>query len=317
MLNFYDCYELINQYYYFNETIKPKVYIPIKQKPRVCIFCGKSDSETPFRKKAHIIPKALGNRTLFTTIECDECNQKSGDTIENDFIEYLNATRALAKKRGGDKGHVKYKPSGKISYIKSGVTSNTIEIYEDEADESIKVLYLPNNKMSIEMTSSRPINYVNVVKALAKMGLLLFTVEEIKANYHIIQWIKGEIDYLPIFLKGFFLGNEVENTILSVYKLKSEIPELEPIFVSFYFSNKFFFIHLPTKDFHLSKRRLVPAKNLSPLKPYKLISNIPPMITEITCNENKPTFKKEIFFFEYEKKVGPIEIIENKYTYEP
>jgi len=304
--NFYDYYELVNRYYYSNET-RDKTFLPKdKIKPRICIFCGKNEHETTFKKEAHIIPAALGNRTLFTKIECDNCNQKSGDTIENDFSEYLNAIRVMGRKRSRKKNHITYKPGGKTSFMCSEITSNIIEIREDEEDEHLKVFYdEPNNRVKIEITPSRPINYVRIAKTLAKMGLLLLTLEDIKANYHIIKWINGEIYYLPTFYRCFSPVN-LPNTTLSIFKLKTGITEYEPFFISLYFSNISLFLFLPSKDYKLLKRSVFPV-TINPID-YTILD-----ITPIECTEDKPKLRKETFYIEYERKEGP-KIIENETT---
>ena len=60
-----------------------------------CIFCKRNESEVSFKKPAHIIPAALGNKLLFSLVECDECNQKFGDTLENDLCNDIYAIRAF------------------------------------------------------------------------------------------------------------------------------------------------------------------------------------------------------------------------------
>ncbi|MGW5891973.1 HNH endonuclease, partial [Priestia megaterium] len=39
---------------------------------RVCIFCNRGMDDVTFKKEAHIIPAALGNKSLFNYDECDE-----------------------------------------------------------------------------------------------------------------------------------------------------------------------------------------------------------------------------------------------------
>lgn len=40
-----------------------------------CRFCG-TDNVKLFRQEAHLVPEALGNRRIFSSDECDACNQK-------------------------------------------------------------------------------------------------------------------------------------------------------------------------------------------------------------------------------------------------
>src|SRR3954449_8349952 len=66
---------------------------------RQCRFCGRPPEAT-FRTDAHAIPEALGNRTLLTAHEWDDCNQFFGRTIENDFGNWSKPMRTLALVRG-------------------------------------------------------------------------------------------------------------------------------------------------------------------------------------------------------------------------
>lgn len=71
----------------YGEFTKEWVGEPDKQK-RVCRYCHRSMPEVSFKKVAHTISEALGNKSIKTNDECDECNQFFGDTIEQDFLVY-------------------------------------------------------------------------------------------------------------------------------------------------------------------------------------------------------------------------------------
>ena len=56
---------------------------------RVCRFCGRSMPEVKFKQKAHAISEALGNKGLVCREECDDCNARFNQTIEQDIIHML------------------------------------------------------------------------------------------------------------------------------------------------------------------------------------------------------------------------------------
>jgi len=64
-----------------------------------CIWCRKTEGDTPFNKLAHTIPKALGGRNICVNV-CDECNSyfgqpnKSLPPIETVLKETFNISRA-------------------------------------------------------------------------------------------------------------------------------------------------------------------------------------------------------------------------------
>ena len=61
----------------------------------------------------------FGNRELFSNEECDECNKKYSQTIEDDFGKVMSLCRATSRIRG---------QQGKSSYkLKFGNSKNSIE----------------------------------------------------------------------------------------------------------------------------------------------------------------------------------------------
>jgi len=49
-------------------------YIDEQKDVKVCRYCGKTEHETEFRNKSHVVPKFLGNFLVISNTECDECN---------------------------------------------------------------------------------------------------------------------------------------------------------------------------------------------------------------------------------------------------
>jgi hypothetical protein len=79
-------------------TLRPGKNEPVlgKDETQRCRFCGGSFPEVSFRQEAHAIPEALGNKSLFTSYECDSCNQKFGRGIENDLGNWSKPMRTLS-----------------------------------------------------------------------------------------------------------------------------------------------------------------------------------------------------------------------------
>ena len=85
---------LMNSYemFVFDENTRQNIGERDKSK-RVCRYCNKSKPEVSFKKVAHSISEALGNKKIITNDECDTCNEKFGKGIENDLILYLSLFR--------------------------------------------------------------------------------------------------------------------------------------------------------------------------------------------------------------------------------
>jgi hypothetical protein len=78
-------------------TLRPGKIEPVLGENEVqrCRFCGGYSPGVSFQQQAHAVPEALGNKTLFTSYECDSCNQKFGRGIENDLGNWSKPMRTL------------------------------------------------------------------------------------------------------------------------------------------------------------------------------------------------------------------------------
>ena len=56
---------------------------------RVCRFSGRSMPNVSFNQKAHAISESLGNKGLICREECDDCNQRFNQTIEQDITRFF------------------------------------------------------------------------------------------------------------------------------------------------------------------------------------------------------------------------------------
>src|SRR5688572_20545129 len=61
---------------------------------RICRFCGGDHTQKKFVRDAHLVSKYLGNTTLFSSFECDECNEKFGK-VESDLANYMGLSRSI------------------------------------------------------------------------------------------------------------------------------------------------------------------------------------------------------------------------------
>jgi hypothetical protein len=183
---------LMNSYemFAFDENTRNKIGEPDKSK-RVCRFCNKTNTEVSFRKVAHSISEALGNKKIITNDECDTCNEKFGTGIENDLILYLNLYRNFFGIKGKN-GIPKLK--GKNFEIEN---SGTIEIMQHLTDEEINDPNRDDFKIRLETTQN--FTALNIYKTLSKYALSVIDKAEITNFKDTIEWINGKknIEQLP------------------------------------------------------------------------------------------------------------------------
>ena len=178
---------------------------------RVCRYCNKKSPEVSFKKVAHSISEALGNKKIITNDECDACNEKFGEGIENDLILYLNPYRVFFRIRGKN-GIPKLK--GK---------NFEIEI-ETKKEETIKIKILSEEKTAVSdcndfqvrLETTENITTQNIYKTLSKYALGVIDRTQIVNFKDTIEWINGKknIDNLP------------KIAILTSYDLFSTHPKL-------------------------------------------------------------------------------------------
>lgn len=168
----------------YGEFTKEWVGEPDKQK-RVCRYCHRSMPEVSFKKVAHTISEALGNKSIKTNDECDECNQFFGDTIEQDFLSIFEIPRlffGIKKKNGfphkfvGDNYTIEKDDIGtiKINYrMKEG------EQIPCETDICEKLM----------LTPSRSFPEQNIYKALCKYVYGVLDDETLKSFERTRKWL--------------------------------------------------------------------------------------------------------------------------------
>lgn len=61
---------------------------------RICRFCGRLMPEASFKKVAHAVQDALGNKLLFSYEECDDCNHDLA-LVENQFRIIMDFRRSI------------------------------------------------------------------------------------------------------------------------------------------------------------------------------------------------------------------------------
>lgn len=231
-----DSYEM----FAFNENTKNKIGELDKSK-RVCRYCNKRSPEVSFRKVAHSISEALGNKKIITNDECDACNEKFGEGIENDLILYLNLYRVFFRIRGKN-GISKLK--GKNFEIKNEETIK-IDILSDE-----EIAVSDCNDFQVRLKTTEKITTQNIYKTLSKYALGVIDRTQIVNFKDTIEWINGKrnIDNLPkvAILSSYDLFST--HPKLSVYLRKSEDNKLPYAVAEFRFTYLTFVYIIPNSN---------------------------------------------------------------------
>ncbi len=132
---------------------------------RVCRFCNEKKPKVTFKKEAHAISEALGNKKLILNEECDDCNEFFDENIERDFINYHNLARTMFGIKNKDNNFPKMK-------------GKNFEFFKDKNNNQLSIAIIQDSNK--EITDKAPENIVfktgttlkiqNIYKTLCKFS---------------------------------------------------------------------------------------------------------------------------------------------------
>ena len=215
---------------------------------RVCRFCGKDETNTSFRLEAHAIPELLGNKSISSNYECDDCNQFFGSGIENDLGNWTKPSRTIARIRG---------KTG-VPSIKKGGTDQGWRIDYDAAGfhfkdyESDPHFVVDEEKRQLRVVLTRDVfTPIAVLKAFVKIGLTLLPPEEVPNFKETLSWIR-EADHTRPFVAEFpvfhtFQPGPMRNDLLvaMIMRRRESISDLPYAFMVLGFGNDVYQVFLP------------------------------------------------------------------------
>ncbi|HQM00918.1 MAG TPA: HNH endonuclease [Ruminococcus flavefaciens] len=86
----FEGYEAIVEYLHIEEKADIEVHgQKVEKEKRHCLFCGRNAPEVKFSKIAHAVSESIGNKSLFSHFECNQCNEAFGELFEDSLGKYL------------------------------------------------------------------------------------------------------------------------------------------------------------------------------------------------------------------------------------
>ena len=135
--HFDDEYELLVALQYDLREARPhKKRVGPVRVPQRCASCEQTEPVVSFTTAAHLIAASLGNRTYFSTEECDACNLVKGKTDEDELGKMLLPQRTIGRVRSRD-GTPKVKAEGGSS-IGGGRFDGALVLMLDRDDKTIR-----------------------------------------------------------------------------------------------------------------------------------------------------------------------------------
>jgi HNH endonuclease len=222
-------------------------------RPKTCRFCGRSEPTATFDSVAHAIPESIGNKTLVSEYECDECNQMFGDGIETEFGKWSKPMRVYARIRG--KKHWPEMGEAGGWEALSDATGLKLKSYE-----AAPIVIINELEKTLDVTVVRdPYVPSAVIKAFVKMALTLMPEDELVNFAAALNWIRQpvagpSIDNVPLLATLVATDRPFKGGIsLFLYRRRFDsTPVFYSIFVLAY-GNEVFQVEVPSpeRDLHL------------------------------------------------------------------
>ena len=208
---------LVEQYEIMVYSPRRKTIYGEKDKSkRICKYCKRTSRETTFNEEAHAISEALGNKTLISAEECDECNHMFASTIEKDIFNYLKIFRVLYGKKGKKAIPELYFNNGIKLYYKDDVA-----IFEDKNGSAT----INREKANIPLELSENVNFMSIYRCLVKFAIAVLPIDIVNKLNKTIKWINeikndGSILNLPKIAHLINRNEYYNQPDITIYKRK-------------------------------------------------------------------------------------------------
>ncbi len=214
-------------------------------KPRKCRFCGKTEMETSFDSVSHALPHLIGNRSLKSLYECDNCNKIVFSKYEEQFDAYMRFYHALC--------HVSRNGNTVNSYKCNSKSKAGISVSEEWTDiyccagDGMSVLVNEKDK-TITISGVRSYHPLSVYKAVLKMALTVLPESFIDDFEDTLNWLMTSstmLSYLNMSIR-MYEGLQDFNGTCMIYKRKDNHRDNIPHYLfGLKYNNLFIQIYIP------------------------------------------------------------------------
>ncbi|MCY8798228.1 MULTISPECIES: HNH endonuclease [Bacillus subtilis group] len=209
---------------------------------RKCIFCGKTEKDTTFKKEAHLFPAGLGNRTFFNKNECDMCNEHIFSPCEDDLCNLLELDRILTGSRKRS-SYPKIKNRDGVMQRKGKENNLIIEFGGDRGKFDL-IEHHEKNKIEIKVKKPMPYNEVNICKAIAHIGWSFLSESTRESFSYLGKWLIGELSIFPLHLDIAFVPALYEKGVFEIKESTSSFNKF-PLLFRFLFGSKVLTFYIP------------------------------------------------------------------------
>ncbi len=196
---------------------------------RRCRYCGRGKPEVTFRKEAHAIAHLLGNKSIISMNECDECNAHLGQ-YEDQLGKWSLLGRALSRVPGKKNKKPKFKGSAGKLKIEHDDGAVSLHLPSPNSPAGVLAGGLPAEIEIAEDTESQPYIPIQAAKALVKIACSVCPPAELGQCRTAIDWLMGrrEIGLKPFPILYAFTPGPISNEASDVILLRRKGNGPEP-----------------------------------------------------------------------------------------
>lgn len=220
---FFNSYELESML----NVPKEKTFLGDRQN-RKCRFCNKSAPQVTFKNIAHVLPSFMGNNTLFSYFECDECNEHFS-LYEDSLAKFIGPIRTILQAHNKKLNQIpKFK--NPFTDFEVSVDENGLFIFNDPSFKELKVNEKSNR--AFISTAKQPYIPLYAFKALLKLGMSQIKESELRNFETTMNFLTNKDKSRDAKL----LGNKFFT--LLIYSFDHYQFNLSPRVLLFYLKNK-------------------------------------------------------------------------------
>lgn len=270
------------------------------KKNRRCRYCGQMEPAVKFKKVAHTISEALGNKAIITNDECDTCNETLGREIEQDLVTYLSPLRSFIAVTGKN-GVTKVKDDSFALYSEEAKKMRIDLIEQEDKEKQHWEVKEDDNGLKVTVTHPQMVNLQDVYRAVAKYAIGVLLEEQLSHFSDTISWIKKEKSAAELPRLCLFIDNNPrakEKPSIAVFIRKNDDKTLPYSFVELQVSGVVIFAILPYCD--ADDRQFTSREEwthvMDVLKIYKQM----PLLKSMAIKSDEP--QRMTFHFEFKKR---------------
>ena len=208
-----------------------KIYLKdhLDDASRTCRYCGRGTPTVSFANTAHAVPEFLGNRSILSLNECDECNHYLANNYEDHLSKWSLFARAASNVAGKKKPT--FKNPDQSMRIDAGASGLKITITDPDLLANLLTQNGPYAFALPADATSQPYVPIRAAMALIKIACSVCPTADFNECAPAIGWLMGRIKVqipgLPVLYS--FTPGPINDKASEVILLRRKVDEPIPL----------------------------------------------------------------------------------------